>query len=196
MKVQKYPTALSAVLAAVFASAMFVLPASGQNNPPPPPGLPTIGKKPVPPSPGLPKPLRPQVIPQLQNAPPKPQRSNPVKIPLLPKPVPQTSASGVRMITSSSLGVASTLQLDGAVVCMQYTAAAGNNSVEVKVQNYFDQNGIALVPLTAEDIGELKSAFLKGQCDVLALDALGIENHLSELNSDGGDFIILPETIQ
>lgn len=192
MKSRYYSMLSNALIAAVMTAAMVVVPASGANNPPKPPGLPTIGKVPVPQSAGpkLPKPIKPGAGPSSTTKVPRPKLPQRPKV--VAKPVPRVSSTDLRLITSQSLGVTNATELDGAAICM-HVSEGGENT---KVTNFFDENELGFEPVLFDGINELMPALKAGICDVVALGASKVDDQISDVDSDGSKFIILPDIIQ
>lgn len=192
MKSRIYTMLSSALIAAVMVAAMVIVPASGANDLPKPPSLPTIGKVPAPKSAGpkLPKPLKPGPSPSSTTKIPRPKLPQRPKV--VAKPVPRVSSTDLRLITSQSLGVKNASELDGAAICM-HVSEGGENT---KVTNFFDENELGFEPVLFDGINELIPALKAGVCDVVALGASNVDNQISAADSDGSKFIILPDIIQ
>lgn len=192
MKSRIYSMLSSALIAAVMAAAMVIVPASGANDLPKPPSLPTIGKVPVPKSTGpkLPKPIIRDSSPSSSTKVPRPKL--PQRPEVVAKPVPRVSSTDVRLITPQSLGVTNASELDGAAICMH----ASEDGKNTKVTNFFDNNGLGFEPVLFDGINELMPALRAGRCDVVALGASNVDDQMSDVDSDGSKFIILPDIIQ
>lgn len=189
------------ILTFVLAASLFALPASGQNNPPPPPGLPTITKKPVAPSTGLPNPRSRETTKRRSLPKPLPQSAKP--LPQTPKPqlkspppLPRAAAVGMQLIISRQLGVSSALELDGAAICVDEKLVEPSNSDGASFQNYFSKNQLGLETVVLTDQSESLDALMAGRCDSVVLENSKISGALAELNSDGGDYVVLPEIIR
>lgn len=73
---------------------------------------------------------------------------------------------------------------------------ASEDGKNTKVTNFFDTNGLGFEPVLLDGIDELMPALKAGICDVVALGASNVKNQVSDTNSDGSKFIILPDIIQ
>ena len=96
---------------------------------------------------------------------------------------------GQGFMVRKDLGISSALELSGATVCVTQ-----GTTTELNMQDFSNQNGLNITPLTFEDTDAVIAAYENGQCDAFTNDnsqlaALGT----SLANRD--DHVILPETI-
>ena len=96
---------------------------------------------------------------------------------------------GQGFMVRKDLGISSALELSGATVCVTQ-----GTTTELNMQDFSNQNGLNITPLTFEDTDAVIAAYESGQCDAFTNDnsqlaALGT----SLANRD--DHVILPETI-
>ena len=96
---------------------------------------------------------------------------------------------GQGFMVRKDLGISSALELSGATVCVTQ-----GTTTELNMQDFSNQNGLGITPLTFEDTDAVVAAYESGQCDAFTNDnsqlaALGT----SLANRD--DHVILPETI-
>ena len=94
------------------------------------------------------------------------------------------------MVNKSSLpDVKSALDLQGATVCVTQ-----GTTTELNLQDFSNQNGLNITPLTFEDTDAVVSAYDSGQCDSFTNDRSQLAALGTSL-SDPSAHLILPETI-
>ena len=86
-------------------------------------------------------------------------------------------------------GVTSALDLQGASVCVTQ-----GTTTELNLQDFSNQNGLNITPLTFEDTDAVVSAYDSGQCDAFTNDRSQLAALGTSL-SDPNAHLILPETI-
>ena len=96
---------------------------------------------------------------------------------------------GQGFIVNKSLGIESALELSGATVCVTQ-----GTTTELNLQDFSDQNGLNITPLTFEDTDAVIAAYESGQCDAFTNDRSQLAA-LSTAFSDRSAHVILPETI-
>ncbi len=96
---------------------------------------------------------------------------------------------GQGFMVNKSLGISSALELQGATVCVtQGTTTALN------LQDFSNQNGLNINPLTFEDTDAVVAAYEGGQCDAFTNDRSQLAA-ISTAFADRSAHVILPETI-
>ena len=96
---------------------------------------------------------------------------------------------GQGFLVNKSLGISSALDLSGATVCVTQ-----GTTTELNLQDFSNQYGLNITPLTFEDTDAVSAAYQSGQCDAFT-------NDRSQLAAIGSGFddptahTILPETI-
>lgn len=96
---------------------------------------------------------------------------------------------GQGFIVNKSLGINSALDLRDATVCVTQ-----GTTTELNLQDYSNQNGLNIKPLTFEDTDAVVAAYESGQCDAFTNDRSQLAA-LSSAFSDKDAHVILPETI-
>ena len=87
------------------------------------------------------------------------------------------------------LGVSSTLELDGATVCIQV-----GTTTELNLADYFKANNMSYEPVPTTDNAESKQQYLAGACDTYTTDASAL--HGTRINLENpDDHMVLPEII-
>lgn len=101
-----------------------------------------------------------------------------------------TFYDGQGFIVRTADGISSTLDLDGAAVCIQ-----SGTTTELNATDYFAANGMdASNFLTFPSRSETIQAYLDGRCDTYSTDSSGIAADRTEFPVPG-DHVILPEII-
>ena len=96
---------------------------------------------------------------------------------------------GQGFMVRRDLGISSALELEGASVCVTQ-----GTTTELNLQDFSNQNGLNITPLTFEDTDAVVSAYEEGQCDAFTND----RSQLAALGTalqNRDDHTILPETI-
>ena len=96
---------------------------------------------------------------------------------------------GQGFMVRNDLGISSALELEGASVCVTQ-----GTTTELNLQDFSNQNGLNITPLTFEDTDAVVSAYEEGQCDAFTND----RSQLAALGTalqNRDDHTILPETI-
>ena len=96
---------------------------------------------------------------------------------------------GQGFMVRKDLGISSALELEGASVCVTQ-----GTTTELNLQDFSNQNGLNITPLTFEDTDAVVSAYEEGQCDAFTND----RSQLAALGTalqNRDDHTILPETI-
>ena len=96
---------------------------------------------------------------------------------------------GQGFMIKKSLGVDSALELEGASVCVTQ-----GTTTELNLQDFSNQNGLNITPLTFEDTDAVVAAYEEGQCDAFTNDRSQLAA-LGTALSDRSAHVILPETI-
>jgi general L-amino acid transport system substrate-binding protein len=96
---------------------------------------------------------------------------------------------GQGFIVKKSLGVNSTLELDGATICIQV-----GTTTELNLADYFKANGMSYEPLPTENNAESKQQYLAGACDAYTTDASALHGTRTNMEVPG-DHMVLPEII-
>ena len=96
---------------------------------------------------------------------------------------------GFSVNTKENPNVASALDLSGATVCVTQ-----GTTTELNLQDFSNQNGLNITPLTFEDTDAVVAAYEGGQCDAFTNDRSQLAA-LSTSFANRGDHMILPETI-
>ncbi len=96
---------------------------------------------------------------------------------------------GQGFLVNKSLGIGSALELSGATVCVTQ-----GTTTELNLQDFSNQNGLNITPLTFEDTDAVVSAYQAGQCDAFTNDRSQLAA-LSSAFANKDDHVILPETI-
>ena len=100
-----------------------------------------------------------------------------------------TYYDGQGFMAKTSLGVSSTLELDGATICIQV-----GTTTELNLADYFKANGMSYEPLPTSDNAESKQQYLAGACDAYTTDASAL--HGTRINMENpSDHIVLPEIV-
>ena len=94
---------------------------------------------------------------------------------------------GQGFLVRKDLGISSALELKGASVCVTQ-----GTTTELNLQDFSNQNGLDIKPLTFEDTDAVVAAYEEGQCDSFTNDR---SPALSTALSDKDAHTILPETI-
>jgi general L-amino acid transport system substrate-binding protein len=81
--------------------------------------------------------------------------------------------------------IASTLQLNGATICMSL-----GTSTELNVADYFRAKGLSYTPLTFEKADEMVAAYEKGRCDAFTSDVSGLIARRSGFNQPDAHTIL------
>ena len=96
---------------------------------------------------------------------------------------------GQGFMTRKDTGVTSTLELDGAAICV-----TSGTTTELNLADYFRQNNLDFTPTVFEQSDVAIDAYLAGQCDAFTTDRSGLASVMTEFpNPD--DHLILPEII-
>lgn len=96
---------------------------------------------------------------------------------------------GQGFMVPKSSGIVSSLELDGASVCV-----AAGTTTELNLADYFRQNGMHLEAVRYEETSETYNAYEKGQCDATTIDKSQLAAARSGFE-DPDAHVILPETI-
>ena len=96
---------------------------------------------------------------------------------------------GQGFMVNKSLGVTNALELSGATVCVTQ-----GTTTELNLQDFSNQNGLNISPLTFEDTDAVVSAYDSGQCDAFTNDNSQLAALRTSL-SNPDDHVILPNTI-
>ena len=96
---------------------------------------------------------------------------------------------GQGFMTRKSLGVASSLQLAGASICVQV-----GTTHELNLADYFKRNKLTYTPVTFEKLADLEAAYEASRCDAITADASALYAiRLGLAKPD--DHVVLPEII-
>ena len=96
---------------------------------------------------------------------------------------------GQGFMVKKDLGVNSTLELDGATVCIQV-----GTTTELNLADYFKENGMSYEPVPTADNAESQQQYLAGACDTYTTDASAL--HGTRVNLENpDDHLVLPEII-
>ena len=96
---------------------------------------------------------------------------------------------GQGFMVNEDLGISSALELKDATVCVTQ-----GTTTELNLQDFSNQNGLNITPLTFEDTDAVSAAYQDGQCEAFTND----RSQLAAIGSGFGDpgaHVILPETI-
>ena len=96
---------------------------------------------------------------------------------------------GQGFLVNKSLGISSALELTGASVCVTQ-----GTTTELNLQDFSNQNGLNITPLTFEDTDAVVAAYESGQCDAFTNDRSQLAALATALQNRA-DHVILPETI-
>ncbi|HCM98045.1 MAG TPA: amino acid ABC transporter substrate-binding protein, partial [Rhodobacter sp.] len=96
---------------------------------------------------------------------------------------------GQGFMVKKDLGVNSTLELDGATVCIQV-----GTTTELNLADYFKANGMSYDPVPTSDNAESQQQYLAGACDAYTTDASALYGTRANLEVPG-DHVVLPEII-
>ena len=96
---------------------------------------------------------------------------------------------GFAVNKTTNPNVTSALDLSGATVCVTQ-----GTTTELNLQDFSNQNGLNITPLTFEDTDAVVAAYEGGQCDAFTNDRSQLAA-LSSAFADRSAHIILPETI-
>ena len=96
---------------------------------------------------------------------------------------------GQGFMVNKSLGISSALELEGASVCVTQ-----GTTTELNLQDFSNQNGLSINPLTFEDTDAVVAAYEGGQCDAFTNDRSQLAA-ISTAFADRSAHVILPETI-
>ena len=100
-----------------------------------------------------------------------------------------TYYDGQGFMVKKDLGVNSTLELDGATVCIQV-----GTTTELNLADYFKANNMSYEPVPTTDNAESKQQYLAGACDTYTTDASAL--HGTRINLENpDDHMVLPEII-
>ena len=100
-----------------------------------------------------------------------------------------TYYDGQGFMVKKDLGVKSTLELDGATVCIQV-----GTTTELNLADYFKANNMSYEPVPTTDNAESKQQYLAGACDTYTTDASAL--HGTRINLENpDDHMVLPEII-
>ena len=100
-----------------------------------------------------------------------------------------TYYDGQGFMVKKDLGVSSTLELDGATVCIQV-----GTTTELNLADYFKANNMSYEPVPTTDNAESKQQYLAGACDTYTTDASAL--HGTRINLENpADHMVLPEII-
>ena len=100
-----------------------------------------------------------------------------------------TYYDGQGFMVKKDLGVSSTLELDGATVCIQV-----GTTTELNLADYFKANNMSYEPVPTTDNAESKQQYLAGACDTYTTDASAL--HGTRINLENpDDHMVLPEII-
>jgi general L-amino acid transport system substrate-binding protein len=86
-------------------------------------------------------------------------------------------------------GIASTLELDGATVCV-----ITGTTTELNLADYFRANNMQFTPVTAESADVVAETYLNGGCDAITNDKSSLASRRAAF-ADPSAHIILPETV-
>ena len=96
---------------------------------------------------------------------------------------------GQGFMVKKDLGVNSTLELDGATVCIQV-----GTTTELNLADYFKENGMSYEPVPTAANAESQQQYLAGACDTYTTDASAL--HGTRVNLENpDDHLVLPEII-
>ena len=96
---------------------------------------------------------------------------------------------GQGFMVKKKLGVNSTLDLDGATVCIQV-----GTTTELNLADYFKENGMSYEPVPTADNAESQQQYLADACDTYTTDASAL--HGTRVNLENpDDHLVLPEII-
>ncbi|MEZ5741701.1 MAG: amino acid ABC transporter substrate-binding protein [Burkholderiaceae bacterium] len=96
---------------------------------------------------------------------------------------------GTGFLVPTSLGIKSSLELDGANVC------SIQGPGEVTARDYFGSRNMKFTPVLFSEGEELRKAFLAGRCDVYMIDQSALIAFKTSLGAQGDKFAVLPEVI-
>ncbi len=96
---------------------------------------------------------------------------------------------GQGFMVNKSLGIDSALELQGASVCVTQ-----GTTTELNLQDFSNQNGLNIEPLTFEGTDAVIAAYEEGQCDAFTNDRSQLAA-LGTALADRSAHVILPETI-
>ena len=96
---------------------------------------------------------------------------------------------GQGFMVYKNLGINSALELKDATVCVTQ-----GTTTELNLQDFSNQNGLNISPLTFEDTDAVVAAYESGQCDAFTNDRSQLAA-LGTALADRGAHVILPETI-
>ena len=96
---------------------------------------------------------------------------------------------GQGFLVNKSLGVSSALELKDATVCVTQ-----GTTTELNLQDFSNQNGLNITPLTFEDTDAVVAAYQSEQCDAFTNDRSQLAA-ISSAFANKNDHVILPETI-
>jgi general L-amino acid transport system substrate-binding protein len=97
---------------------------------------------------------------------------------------------GQGFLVPAELGITSSLELDGATVCIQ-----AGTTTELNLADYFRANGMAFESVVIESFEETKTAFFNGRCEVYTTDGSGLASIRLIDAPNPDDYVILPEVI-
>ena len=101
-----------------------------------------------------------------------------------------TFYDGQGFMVPKKLGVKSVQELGGAAICVQ-----SGTTTELNLTDYFRAHKIKFKPVVFEALGELKTAFFNGRCQVFTADASGLASVRASDAKNPKDYVILPEII-
>ena len=96
---------------------------------------------------------------------------------------------GQGFLVPADSGITSTLELDGATVCV-----LTGTTTELNLADYFRANGMDFTPVTNENVNVLVETYLGGGCDAYTNDKSGLAARRSAF-PDPSAHVILPETV-
>ena len=96
---------------------------------------------------------------------------------------------GQGFMVRKSLGVKSSLELDGASVCI-----STGTTTELNLGDFFRANNMQYTPVVYEKSDEIRTAYDQNRCDVYTTDRSGLAAQRSQL-SKPDDHAVLPEVI-
>ena len=96
---------------------------------------------------------------------------------------------GQGFLVNKKLGVSSALELKDATVCVTQ-----GTTTELNLQDFSNQNGLNITPLTFEDTDAVVAAYQSEQCDAFTNDRSQLAA-ISSAFDNKDDHVILPETI-
>ena len=96
---------------------------------------------------------------------------------------------GQGFMVPASLGVSSSMYLDGASVCIQT-----GTTTELNLADYFRANGMSYEPVPIETNEEGFTNYVAGRCDVYTTDASGLASTRAKFD-DPSQHVVLPEII-